>query len=117
MVAAGVYHSDVGQADGDWPYPLPAVLGHEGAGEIEALGEGINGLSVGQRVLLSLAPGCGMCRHCIVGRPILCQDSLDAMGDGALTTGPTPLRGADGPVAADSLLACIAEHAVVAVRM
>ncbi len=116
MVAAGVCHSDVGQADGDWPYPLPAVLGHEGAGEIEALGEGITGLSVGQRVLLSLAPGCGTCRHCIVGRPILCQDSLDAMGKGALTTGPTPLRGADGPVAAYSLLACFAEHAVVAAR-
>lgn len=116
MVAAGVCHSDVGQADGDWPHPLPAVLGHEGAGEIEALGEGVTGLSVGQRVLLSLAPGCGVCRHCIVGRPILCQDSLDAMGNGALTTGATPLRGADGQVAAYSLLACFAEQVVVAAR-
>ena len=114
--AAGVCHSDVGQADGDWSFPLPAVLGHEGAGVVEALGPGVEGLAVGQRVVLSLAPGCASCRHCVVGRPILCQESLQAMTDGALTTGPSPIEGEDGPIAAYSLLACFAGHAVVAAR-
>jgi Zn-dependent alcohol dehydrogenase len=114
IVAAGVCHSDVGQAAGDWAFPLPAVLGHEGAGVVEAVGPEVRGLEPGQRVVLSLAPGCGRCRHCVVGRPILCQDSLDAMASGTLTTGSSPIAGAEGSVAAYSLLACFAEHAVVA---
>jgi S-(hydroxymethyl)glutathione dehydrogenase/alcohol dehydrogenase len=116
VVAAGICHSDVGQADGEWGYPLPAVLGHEGAGIVEATGPGVTGIEPGQRVVLNLAPGCSGCRHCIAGRPILCQDSLDAMGTGSLTTGPSPISGADGPIAAYSLLACFANHAVVAAR-
>lgn len=114
--AAGVCHSDVGQADGDWSYPLPAVLGHEGAGVIEALGPGVAGFALGDRVVLSLAPGCGVCLHCVVGRPILCQDSLEAMANGTLTTGPSPIRGSAGTIAAYSLLACFGERAVVAAR-
>jgi Zn-dependent alcohol dehydrogenase len=111
-----VCHSDVGQADGEWTFPLPAVLGHEGAGVVEAIGSGVTRLVPGERVVLNLAPGCGTCAHCAVGRPILCQDSLDAMGDGRLTTGPSPITGEDGPIAAYSLLGCFAEHAVVAAR-
>ena len=116
MHAAGVCHSDVGQADGDWACALPAVLGHEGAGIVEQVGDGVDGLAPGERVVLSSAPGCARCRHCIGGRPILCQDSLDAMGAGALTTGGSPITGAGGPIAAYSLLACFARHAVVAAR-
>lgn len=116
IVAAGVCHSDVGQADGEWAFRLPAVLGHEGAGVVEAIGPGVTGLAPGQRVVLNLAPGCGACRHCAAGRPILCQDSLDAMGDGRLTTGASPIVGADGPIATYSLLGCFAEHVVVAAR-
>ena len=114
--AAGVCHSDVGQADGDWPFPLPAVLGHEGAGVVEAVGPDVAELEIGTRVVLSSAPGCGTCRHCIVGQPILCQRSLAAMSGGVLTTGETPLTGEGGPIAAYALLSCFAEHAVVAAR-
>jgi Zn-dependent alcohol dehydrogenase len=116
IVAAGVCHSDVGQADGEWGFPLPAVLGHEGAGIVEAAGQGVAAVEPGQRVVLSLAPGCGACRHCVTGRPILCQDSLDAMGEGRLTTGPSPISRDGSPVAAYSLLSCFADHAVVAER-
>src|SRR3712207_4105708 len=82
VCAAGVCHSDVGQADGDWAFPLPAVLGHEGAGVVEALGPGVSDLEIGTHVVLSSAPGCGDCGHCIVGRPIRCQRSLAAMTHG-----------------------------------
>jgi Zn-dependent alcohol dehydrogenase len=115
ITAAGVCHSDVGQADGEWDFPLPAVLGHEGAGVVEQVGEGVIARP-GTRVLLSLAPGCGRCRHCLLGRPILCQESLDAMGDGRLTTGPSPLSAGGEELSAYSLLACFARHAVVAER-
>jgi S-(hydroxymethyl)glutathione dehydrogenase/alcohol dehydrogenase len=106
----------VGAADGEWDHVLPVVLGHEGAGVIESVGPGVAGLHPGQRVVLDLAPGCGICGHCAVGRPILCQASLAAMGEGRLTTGPSPLTRDGVPIAAYSLLACFAEHCVVAAR-
>jgi Zn-dependent alcohol dehydrogenase len=116
VVCAGICHSDVGQADGEWSHPLPVVLGHEGAAVVEAVGPGVESVAPGRRVLLNMAPGCGACPHCLVGRPILCQEALEAMGAGRLTTGPTPLRDAAGPVATYALLGCFAEHAVVAER-
>ena len=116
ILAAGVCHSDVGQADGEWGFPLPAVLGHEGAGVVQAVGTNVTSVSVDQPVVLNLAPGCGACAHCLNDRPILCQDALDAMAAGRLTTGPSPIRGAGGPIATYSLLGCFAGHAVVAER-
>jgi Zn-dependent alcohol dehydrogenase len=116
VVAAGVCHSDVGQADGEWGFPLPAVLGHEGSGVVEAVGPGVELVAPGRRVVLNLAPGCGACRHCLVGRPILCQDSLEAMAEGRLTTGASPISGAAGSISTYSLLSCFAHHAVVAER-
>jgi S-(hydroxymethyl)glutathione dehydrogenase/alcohol dehydrogenase len=115
MTAAGVCHSDVGQADGEWDFPLPAVLGHEGAGVVEQVGPDV-AVRPGTRVLLNLAPGCGRCRHCVHGRPIRCQDSLEAMGAGRLTTGPTPFSSEGRPVSAYSLLSCFSNHTVVAER-
>jgi Zn-dependent alcohol dehydrogenase len=115
ITAAGVCHSDVGQADGEWDFPLPAVLGHEGAGVVEQVGPEV-ATAPGTRVLLSLAPGCGRCRHCLQGRPILCQDSLDAMGEGRLTTGSSPISIDGEVVSAYSLLACFSDHALVAER-
>jgi Zn-dependent alcohol dehydrogenase len=114
--AAGICHSDVGQADGEWDFPLPAVLGHEGAGVVERIGPGVTTVSPGDQVILSLAPGCGTCRHCLAGRPIRCQVSLAAMAAGRLTTGPSPIRLGRQQVAAYSLLSCFAERAVVAER-
>jgi Zn-dependent alcohol dehydrogenase len=114
MVAAGVCHSDVGQADGEWTFPLPVVLGHEGAGVVEALGPDVSNVAVGQRVVLSLASGCNSCDHCVAGRPILCQSALDAMNAGVLMSGSSPISGDGRPIATYSLIGCFAAHAVVA---
>ncbi len=116
IVCAGVCHSDVGQADGEWSFPLPTVLGHEGSGVVEAVGPGVRGVEPGRRVVLNLAPGCGLCSHCLSGRPILCQDSLEAMGEGRLTTGPSPLSASYGSISTYSLLSCFSDHVVVAER-
>jgi Zn-dependent alcohol dehydrogenase len=115
ITAAGVCHSDVGQADGEWQFPLPAVLGHEGAGVVEEIGPDV-AVEPGTRVLLNSAPGCGRCHHCLASRPILCQHSLEAMGAGCLTTGESPIRKGGEAISAYSLLACFAQHAVVAER-
>jgi S-(hydroxymethyl)glutathione dehydrogenase / alcohol dehydrogenase len=115
ITVAGVCHSDVGQADGEWDLPLPAVLGHEGAGVVEEVGSDV-AIEPGTRVLLTSAPGCGRCRHCLGGRPILCQDSLEAMVDGRLTTGTSPISQNGEAIGAYSLLACFSNHAVVAER-
>lgn len=115
ITRAGVCHSDVGQADGEWAATLPLVLGHEGAGVVEAVGPGVD-VPIGTRVMLNMAPGCGVCRFCTVGRPILCQPALDAMGDARLLTGASPITGRGGAIGAYALLACFARHVVVGAR-
>jgi S-(hydroxymethyl)glutathione dehydrogenase/alcohol dehydrogenase len=74
--ASGVCHSDVSAQDGTLPQPLPAVLGHEGAGEIIALGEHVHGLKVGDHVIVSWVPPCGTCWHCRNHEPHLCLTNL-----------------------------------------
>lgn len=75
MEASGVCHSDLHVRDGDWVRPGPIVLGHEGAGIIEALGPGVDGLRVGDRVVLSWYYPCGRCRACRQGSEWLCTGS------------------------------------------
>ena len=89
--ASGVCHSDLHVRDGEWPRPTPIVMGHEGAGVVEAVGPGGGGLSVGRPVALSWLVPCGVCRSCGAGRPWACPDSPSfrhRMPDGAtvLTT-------------------------------
>jgi S-(hydroxymethyl)glutathione dehydrogenase / alcohol dehydrogenase len=73
IVAAGICHSDYHIMNGDWGMPLPAVLGHEGAGVVEKIGAGVNRVKVGDHVILNFRANCGTCNHCIVGRPVLCD--------------------------------------------
>jgi len=68
MVASGICHSDLNVLDGTAPAPLPIVLGHEGAGVVEALGEGVAGLALGDPVVIGTSVPCGACRACADGR-------------------------------------------------
>jgi Zn-dependent alcohol dehydrogenase len=73
IVASGVCHSDHWAIHhGNWGAPFPMLLGHEGAGVIEELGDGVNGLHVGDPVLLAWAVPCGTCRACRLGSPRTC---------------------------------------------
>ena len=74
--AAGVCHSDLHPALGDWPVPTPMVLGHEGAGVVRAVGPGVTRVSPGDTVVFCWAPPCGVCPPCRSGHPVLC-DRLD----------------------------------------
>lgn len=72
LAASGVCHSDFHVLRGDWTAPAPMVLGHEGAGIVEAVGPGVTHVRPGDHVVLSWVPYCGHCRYCLAGRPALC---------------------------------------------
>lgn len=71
-VASGLCHSDLHVIDGSMFHPAPVVLGHEGAGIVEAVGPGVTTVSVGDHVLTSYQPACGRCWYCSQGRSNLC---------------------------------------------
>lgn len=73
--AAGLCHTDLGAAAGALPFPLPGVLGHEGAGVVEAVGSAVTGIVPGDHVVLSFT-SCGGCRNCRGGHPAYCADWL-----------------------------------------
>jgi S-(hydroxymethyl)glutathione dehydrogenase/alcohol dehydrogenase len=94
MAASGVCHSDLHVRDGEWQRPGPVVLGHEGAGIVEAVGPGVTGVGAGQLVALTWYAPCGRCRACAGGRPWLCSGSASLRH--RLPDGRTPLHRADG---------------------
>jgi S-(hydroxymethyl)glutathione dehydrogenase / alcohol dehydrogenase len=71
----GVCHSDLSLADGVFPSPTPIVLGHEAAGIVDALGHGVDGLAVGDHVVLTPIPPCGVCYWCVRGEPGVCVNA------------------------------------------
>jgi len=113
--ASGVCHSDWNAVSGTSPTPLPAVLGHEGAGVVEELGADVTSLSVGDRVVLSWLPNCGRCRRCLEGRLSLCEVATKEMA-GALPGGGMRLSRRGQPVNHYSYLSTFARDAVVSAR-
>jgi len=76
--ACGVCHSDLSATNGTIPMPPPTVIGHEAAGIIAEVGEGVSDLKVGDTVVISWIPMCGKCRYCVEGRPALCDAAAKA---------------------------------------
>jgi S-(hydroxymethyl)glutathione dehydrogenase/alcohol dehydrogenase len=95
MTASGVCHSDLHVRDGEWPRPGPFVLGHEGAGVIEATGAGVDTrLAPGTPVVLTWLAPCGRCRSCRSGRDWLCVET--GAVDHRMADGTTRVHEADG---------------------
>ena len=89
LAACGVCHSDYSVTTGTIPFPPPVVLGHEGAGLVVEVGEGVTGLAVGDAVVSSFVSMCGKCRYCQTGRPQLCDQAAKAaftLPDGTVRT-------------------------------
>lgn len=81
IVASGVCHSDWHIVKGEWTMEeLPSILGHEGAGVVEAVGSDIGDIKVGDHVILSWQPSCGNCELCQKGHPAVCTTKLDLPG-------------------------------------
>jgi S-(hydroxymethyl)glutathione dehydrogenase/alcohol dehydrogenase len=85
MGACGVCHSDLSAINGTIALPLPLVLGHEAAGVVEEVGDGVGGIAKGDHVVFSFIYMCGKCRFCAAGRPVLCLEQGKAL--------TTPLEG------------------------
>jgi S-(hydroxymethyl)glutathione dehydrogenase/alcohol dehydrogenase len=117
-VAAGVCHSDVHFYEGSYPYPLPAVLGHESAGIVEEVGSEVRTVKVGDHVITCLSVFCGHCEHCLTGHMSLCQspEVRRTQGDEPrITQNGTPMQQfLNLSSFAEKML--IHEHACVAIR-
>lgn len=90
IVATGLCHTDLSAREGLIPFPLPGVLGHEGAGVVEEVGEGVTDLEVGDHVVMSFA-FCGGCRTCRTGHPVYCESwaGLNLFGGSRADGSPT----------------------------
>src|SRR5205085_2965071 len=96
--AAGLCHSDLSVINGDRPRPLPMALGHEAAGIVERLGEGVTDLQLGDHVVVVFVPSCGHCAPCAEGRPALCEPGAAANGAGTLLSGARRLSRGKEPL-------------------
>jgi len=76
VVAAGVCHSDVSLIDGTIPWPAPSLMGHEGAGIVEKVGELVGRVKVGDHVVIATIANCGICDQCSKGKPTWCRKTL-----------------------------------------
>jgi S-(hydroxymethyl)glutathione dehydrogenase/alcohol dehydrogenase len=114
IAAAGVCHSDLHIVLGEWPHPVPVVLGHEGSGVVAAVGPGVTSLSPGDHVVLSWVAACGQCRYCRRGRPAQCQVAAEVVGPGGvLPDGTSRLRVGGEPAYHYLGVSSFAERAVV----
>ncbi|MFD8494751.1 NAD(P)-dependent alcohol dehydrogenase [Amycolatopsis sp. NPDC059657] len=109
VVATGICHTDSITRHGDLPFPLPGVLGHEGAGVVEALGSGVDTVREGDHVVLGW-PWCGTCRNCLDGQPRYCAKLAEL-----LVGGGSALRNLDGTPLSSHFFgqSSFATHAVV----
>ncbi|WP_295874130.1 S-(hydroxymethyl)glutathione dehydrogenase/class III alcohol dehydrogenase [uncultured Zhongshania sp.] len=90
IVATGVCHTDAFTLSGDDPEGIfPAILGHEGGGIVEQVGEGVTSVAVGDHVIPLYTPECGECKFCLSGKTNLCQKIRETQGKGLMPDGTT----------------------------
>ena len=116
IAAAGLCHSDLSVINGHRPRPMPMALGHEAAGIVEELGEGVSDLQRGDHVVLVFVPSCGHCEPCAEGRPALCEPGAAANGAGTLLSGARRLSRNGQQVHHHMGCSAFAEYATVSRR-
>lgn len=97
VVASGVCHTDVVARDQEVPFPLPGILGHEGAGIVEKVGENVRNIQVGDHVVLAYAT-CGVCDNCLKAHPGSCESMNVLNFGGRMEDGTTRLHQGDQPI-------------------
>src|SRR5205809_4738842 len=113
MGASGVCHSDLSIQNGTLMGSFPMVLGHEGAGVVEELGEGVTGLEVGDHIVVSWVPQCGQCFFCKKGQGFLCESGGMAMATGGLLDVSTRFSRNGEPVKQMACSGTFSEQAVI----
>jgi alcohol dehydrogenase (nicotinoprotein) len=109
---AGLCHSDVHIAHGDLEARLPMVLGHEGAGIIEEVGEGVTRVKAGDHVVCSFIPNCGVCRWCATGQQAICDMGATIL-EGYLPGDRFPFTGPQGSYGAMCMLGTFSQYATI----
>ncbi len=112
VAASGVCHSDLSVQNGTIPLPTPMVLGHEGAGIVAAVGEGVATVAPGDHVVLSFVPACGECYTCLRGQPYICEKSA-MQAAGGLLDGTTRLTAGGAALHQMACLGTFGESAIV----
>lgn len=115
LAASGVCHSDLHSLTGTFPWVTPSILGHEGAGVVEAVGAGVAGVAVGDHAILTWLPYCGSCRFCTSGRKNVCERQA-WVESGLMQDGSTRLRRGSETIF-HALPATFAERTVVPAQM
>jgi S-(hydroxymethyl)glutathione dehydrogenase/alcohol dehydrogenase len=113
LSGAGVCHSDLSFVQGILRGKLPCVLGHEGAGVVEEVGEGVTRVSPGDKVVLSWVTPCGQCFFCRIGKPHLCELGERINKTNRMPDGTTRVHKDQLELNVFSALGTMAEHAVV----
>jgi S-(hydroxymethyl)glutathione dehydrogenase/alcohol dehydrogenase len=113
IAAVGICGTDLHVVKGDWDRPKPMVLGHEGAGVVEAVGDGVEGIAEGDAVVLSWAPACGHCSDCARGRPAMCIELQRAIAAGTLLDGTTGMEAGGEIVYRGTATGALSEHLTV----
>ncbi|MEY2431444.1 MAG: S-(hydroxymethyl)glutathione dehydrogenase / alcohol dehydrogenase [Acidimicrobiaceae bacterium] len=113
MGASGVCHSDLSIQNGTLMGAFPMVLGHEGAGVIEELGDGVTDFEVGDHVVVSWVPQCGECFFCKKGQGFLCEAGQMAMVTGGLLDGSTRFSRGGEPIKQMACSGTFSEQAVI----
>ncbi len=111
--AAGVCRSDLHFMRGHATITKPAILGHEGAGTVEAVGEGVTTLKPGDRVILSFVPNCGFCHYCETGRPHLCDTAIRVNAGVMMDGTPRHFTRSGEKITNMGKVSCFAERTVV----
>ncbi|MBE7220122.1 MAG: zinc-dependent alcohol dehydrogenase family protein [Caulobacteraceae bacterium] len=114
--AAGLCHSDLSVINGSRPRPMPMALGHEAAGTVVEIGDGVDDLVPGDHVVMVFMPSCGHCLPCAEGRPALCEPGAAANAKGTLLTGGMRLSRDGAPVHHHIGCSAFADHAVTSRR-
>lgn len=113
VIATGLCHSDAHYARGLWEHPLPVILGHEASGIIEDVGPGVSKDRIGEKVILSFTPGCGVCKYCAVGKEYICDAVVKSILTGTMFDGTCRFHMDGKDIYSLALVATWSEYTVV----
>lgn len=111
--AVGLCHSDLSVINGSRPRPMPMAMGHEAAGEIVKIGDGVTGFQEGDHVVCTFIPSCGQCIPCKEGRPALCERGAASNEKGEMLAGGRRLHTAEGEINHHLGVSGFSDYAVV----
>ena len=116
MAVSGVCHSDWHIVQGNSYYPMPIITGHEGAGVVEAVGDGVKRVQPGDHVILSFRADCGECFYCQNDQAVLCETYSPSLRSGVQLDGTSRVSWNGEPVYIMTGLGCFAEYVVIPER-